>query len=116
MLKYIVDDMDELKRGIYLRAYAQKNPVVEYRIEGADMFDEMVENIRRGTAKMILSVQVRENREISREQVAKPTSTSGAGDNSVKKEPIRKDKKIGRNDPCPCGSGKKYKKCCGQNE
>ena len=111
-----IDDMDELKRGIYLRAYAQKNPVVEYRIEGADMFDEMVENIRRGTAKMILSVQVRENREISREQVAKPTSTSGAGDNSVKKEPIRKDKKIGRNDPCPCGSGKKYKKCCGLNE
>ncbi len=111
-----IDDMDELKRGIYLRAYAQKNPVVEYRIEGADMFDEMVENIRRGTAKMILSVQVRENREISREQVAKPTSTSGAGDNSVKKEPIRKDKKVGRNDPCPCGSGKKYKKCCGLNE
>ncbi len=111
-----IDDMDELKRGIHLRAYAQKNPVTEYRIEGSDMFDEMIENIRRGTAKMILSVQIREQREIKREQVAKPTSESGAGDGSVKKEPIKKGEKIGRNDPCPCGSGKKYKKCCGMNE
>ena len=111
-----IDDMDELKRGIHLRAYAQKNPVTEYRIEGSDMFDEMIENIRRGTAKMILSVQIREQHEIKREQVAKPTSESGAGDGSVKKEPIKKGEKIGRNDPCPCGSGKKYKKCCGMNE
>ncbi len=111
-----IDDMDELKRGIHLRAYAQKNPVTEYRIEGSDMFDEMIENIRRGTAKMILAVQIREQREIKREQVAKPTSESGAGDGAVKKEPIKKGEKIGRNDPCPCGSGKKYKKCCGMNE
>ncbi len=112
-----IDDMDELKRGIHLRAYAQKNPVTEYRVEGSNMFDEMIENIRRGTAKMILAVQIRETQtSVTREQVAKPTSASGAGDNSVKKEPIKKAQKIGRNDPCPCGSGKKYKKCCGLNE
>ena len=112
-----IDDMDELKRGIYLRSYAQKNPVVEYRVEGSDMFDAMIAAIRENTAKMILTVQIRQNeQEPKREQVLKPTSASGADDGSVKKEPVKKGEKVGRNDPCPCGSGKKYKKCCGMNE
>ena len=111
-----IDDMDELKRGIYLRSYAQKNPVTEYRIEGSDMFDEMIENIREGTAKGILTIQIRENAEVKRTEVAKPTSTSAGGDTSLKKQPIKKAQKVGRNDPCPCGSGKKYKKCCGIDE
>ena len=110
-----IDDMEELKRGIYLRSYAQRDPVVEYRVEGSDMFDAMINAIREGTAKMMLTVQIRQN-EPQREQVMKPTSTNAGGDDSVKKEPIRKEKKPGRNDPCPCGSGKKYKKCCGANE
>ena len=112
-----IDDMDELKRGIYLRSYAQKNPVVEYRVEGSDMFDAMISSIRENTAKMILTVQIRQSEDSpKREQVLKPTSASGAGDDSVKKEPVKKGEKVGRNEPCPCGSGKKYKKCCGINE
>ncbi len=110
-----IDDMEELKRGIYLRSYAQRDPVVEYRVEGSEMFDAMINAIREGTAKMMLTVQIRQN-EPQREQVMKPTSTNAGGDDSVKKEPVRKEKKPGRNDPCPCGSGKKYKKCCGANE
>ncbi len=114
-----IDAMDELRKGIYLRGYAQRDPVVEYRYEGFEMFDGMVEAIREDTTKMILTVEIKGKEGApERKQVAKPTSESGAGgDGSVKKQPVRnKDQKVGRNDPCPCGSGKKYKKCCGQGE
>ncbi len=111
-----IDAMDELRRGISLRAYGQRNPVVEYRLEGFDMFDEMVESIRADTVRLLLTVQIKSSEEPKREQVAKPTSVSlGGGDKTMKKQPVRKQK-IGRNDPCPCGSGKKYKKCCGLYE
>ncbi len=168
-----IDDMDNLKQGIRLRAYGQKDPVVEYRLEGFDMFDQMIESIRENTAKLCLSapkkiaeIQARQladierakaireerlkelqaaraeaekkgentqveelNKEIAeeeqdaqgsetvikREQMATPTSTSGGSD-QPSNTTVRKKKKVGRNDPCPCGSGKKYKKCCGKDE
>jgi preprotein translocase subunit SecA len=109
-----IDAMDELRKGIYLRGYAQRDPVVEYRIEGFDMFDAMVESIREDTTKMILTVEIRSEEQPKRTQVAKVTGASGADDGTVKKQPVRAAKKVGRNDPCPCGSGKKYKKCCGR--
>ncbi len=109
-----IDAMEELQKGIRLRAYGQHDPVVEYRIEGFDMFDEMIATMRENTARMMLTVQVRSQEEPKREQVATPTSTSA--DATDKPCTIRKGKKPGRNDPCPCGSGKKYKKCCGRNE
>jgi preprotein translocase subunit SecA len=108
-----IDAMEELKRGIGLRAYAQRDPVVEYRMEGFDMFDAMINEIRGETARLILTVRLhRENDEPKREQVAKPAPT--AGDGTDTRQPVRK-KKVGRNDPCPCGSGLKYKKCCGRD-
>ena len=109
-----IDAMDELKRGISLQAYAQRDPVVEYRMVGSDMFDEMVQSIKEDTVKMMLTVRV--SREAPRrEQVAKPmTASAGASDGTVKKQPVKVGKKVGRNDPCPCGSGKKYKHCCGR--
>ncbi len=111
-----IDAMEELKRGIRLRAYAQRDPVVEYRLEGFDMFDQMIAAIRADTARMILTVHIKKQEDApKREQVAKPTSTSSDGTDNVNRT-VRKDKKINRNDPCPCGSGKKYKKCCGKDE
>ncbi len=111
-----IDAMEDLKRGIGLRSYAQHDPVVEYRIEGFDMFDEMVNEIRTDTARMILTVRIRSAQEApKREQVAKPAETAGDG-TDVKRPVVRKHAKVGRNDPCPCGSGLKYKKCCGRNE
>lgn len=107
-----IDDMEELKQGIYLRAYGQKNPVVEYRIEGFDMFDEMIRAIREETSRLVLSVQLKKDEAPKREQVAKPTSENIGG--SGEKSTTVTKKKVGRNEPCPCGSGKKYKKCCGQ--
>ena len=109
-----IDAMSELKQGIHLRSYGQHNPVVEYRLEGFEMFDAMIASIREDTVKLLFVFQVRKNEEApKREQVAKPLAT-GRGDGSVKKQPVRNaEKKVGRNDPCPCGSGKKYKKCCG---
>ena len=111
-----IDNMDELRRGIHLRAYGQKDPVVQYRLEGYDMFENMIESIREDTARLMLTVQIRTKEEPKREQVAKPTAASGASDGSEVKQPKRKTaaQKVGRNDPCPCGSGKKYKKCCGR--
>ncbi|MBQ3048795.1 MAG: preprotein translocase subunit SecA [Oscillospiraceae bacterium] len=106
-----IDAMDELKKGIYLRSYAQRDPVVEYRLEGFDMFDQMVSSIREQTVKMMFAVRKRDDSEPKREQVAKPIEPAG---DSVKM-PVKKTGKVGRNDPCPCGSGKKYKKCCGAN-
>ncbi len=111
-----IDAMEQLQDGIRLRAYAQQDPVVEYRLEGFDMFDAMIATIRENTAKMILTVRLRTPEAPQREQVAKETSASTAGDGTVKKQPVKKQKKPGRNDPCPCGSGLKYKKCCGRNE
>lgn len=110
-----IDDMDELKRGIGLRAYGQKNPVVEYRIEGFDMFDAMIDAICEDTIRMLFTVQVKVNEEPKREQVLKAEATSGS-DGSLANAPRTVKKKPGRNDPCPCGSGKKYKKCCGFND
>ena len=152
-----IDAMDQLKAGIRLRSYGQHDPVVEYRLEGFDMFDEMIENIREDTVKMMLimpkrvheiqkrqeaieaarkaaekqaaaahEVMLKSGEEeskpqptaveaaLKREQVAKPTQTSGDGTDTANKT-MRKGKKVGRNDPCPCGSGKKYKKCCGRD-
>ena len=110
-----IDDMEELKRGMHLRGYAQKDPVVEYRIEGFDMFDAMIESIREDTVKMMFTIRLRTNEEPKREQVAKPAQESrGESDGTLENRP-RTVKKVGRNDPCPCGSGKKYKQCCGRD-
>ena len=111
-----IDAMEELQRGIRLRAYAQRDPVVEYRMEGYDMFDAMIAQIRENTARMMLTVRLQTKEEPKREEVAKPTMATGAGDGSEEKRPVVNGKKVGRNDPCPCGSGKKYKKCCGREE
>ena len=104
-----IDAMSDLKQGIYLRSYAQHDPVVEYRIEGFDMFDQMIEAIREDTVKMLMTVRIRTAPQ--REQVAVPVEASGDGSVSAT---VVKKKKVGRNDPCPCGSGKKYKHCCGK--
>mgnify|MGYP000991734335 FL=1 len=106
-----IDAMDQLKYGIGLRAYGQHDPVIEYKREGFDMFEEMIRNIQQDTVKMILHVK-KENIVVKREQVAKPTMASH-GDDGVRKPKKRDIAKVGRNEPCPCGSGKKYKKCCG---
>lgn len=108
-----IDNMEELRKGIYLRSYAQRDPVIEYRVEGFEMFDGMIESIREDTTKMLLTIQIRQGEDApERKQVAKPTSESGGSDTAdTTKKPIKKSEKIGPNDPCPCGSGKKYKKC-----
>ncbi len=111
-----LDAMEELKRGIYLRSYAQQDPVVAFRMESYDMFDEMNSLIREGTVTTLTLFRLRSEEDVKREQAAKITATSGADDGSDKKRPVKRGEKIGRNDPCPCGSGKKYKKCCGAND
>ncbi len=107
-----IDDMDELRKGIGLRQYGQKNPVIEYRFEGFEMFDAMIEAIREETVRLLFTVELKQEPP-KREQVLKPTETGGDG--SLANEPRRRSGKVGRNDPCPCGSGKKYKKCCGND-
>ena len=102
-----IDDMDQLRKGIYLRSYGQKDPVVEYRLEGFEMFDNMVDRIREETVHLLLAAQLR----TERQQVMRPTSTSGGGDDSEANRPVRAGQQIGRNDMCPCGSGLKWKKC-----
>jgi preprotein translocase subunit SecA len=109
-----IDAMEELQKGIRLRAYGQHDPVVEYRLEGFEMFNAMIATIRENTARMMLTIQLRTQEEPKREQVAQPTATSADGTDTNRT--VRKGKKPGRNDPCPCGSGKKYKKCCGRDE
>ena len=111
-----IDDMDKLKRGISLRGYAHENPINAYKREGLDMFEEMTNGIREGTVDFVLQARIRKEQPVERKETVKITSTSGSSDGTVKKEPKKADKKPGRNDPCPCGSGKKYKKCCGMNE
>ncbi len=110
-----IDDMDHLKQGIGLRAYRQQDPAQAYSIEGSEMFEEMIYNIKVETIRFLFHVQIQKAPE--RERIAKETSTNyDDGDASMKHEPIKKEKKAGRNDPCPCGSGKKYKNCCGRFE
>ena len=106
-----IDDMEQLRQGIGLQAYGQKDPLVEYRISGFDMFDEMTAAIREETVKMLLHVRVEQK--VEREEVAKVTGTNR--DESLVRAPKKRaEQKIYPNDPCPCGSGKKYKQCCGR--
>ena len=112
-----IDAMDDLKQGITLRAYGQHDPVVAYKEEGYEMFQAMITAIREETIRRMFLVQLRPAQEVKRQKVAKETGTAAAAKSEVKREPVRnKDKKIGPNDPCPCGSGKKYKKCCMQKD
>ena len=113
-----IDAMDDLKQGIGLRAYGQHDPVIAYKEEGYEMFQAMIQAIREETVRRMFLVQLRPQQEVRREKVAKETGAAGAGGPAqVKKEPVRnKAKKVGPNDPCPCGSGKKYKKCCMQKD
>ena len=106
-----IDAMTELRQGIGLRAYGQSDPVVEYKREGFDMFEQMVAAIQEETLRRLFTARVKSNEEIRRERVAKITGESGGADGTVKKQPVKKTQKIGRNDPCPCGSGLKWKKC-----
>ena len=110
-----IDAMNELKQGIGLRAYAQTDPVVAYKKEGYEMFENMVAAIQEETLRRLFLVRLRKNEEVKRERVAKVTSESGGGEDVIRKEPVKRVIKIGRNDPCPCGSGLKWKKCtCAQ--
>ena len=111
-----IDAMDDLKQGIGLRAYGQHDPVVAYKEEGYQMFEAMVQAIREETIRRMFLVQLRPTQEVKRERVAKETGTGAANNAQVKKQPVRKAKKAGPNDPCPCGSGLKYKKCCMQKD
>ena len=108
-----IDAMQDLRQGIRLQAYAQSNPVDAYKRESLHMFEEMVSAIQEETVRRLFSVRIKSDQTVKRERVAN-SITEGRGDGTVKKQP-RKVQKIGRNDPCPCGSGKKYKKCCGRD-
>ena len=105
-----IDDMDQLRQGIGLQAFGQRDPVVEYRLQGYDMFNDMTESIREETVKMLMHVRIEQK--VKREQVAEVTGTNK--DDSANAPIVRKSEKISRNAPCPCGSGKKYKYCCGR--
>lgn len=107
-----IDDMEQMRQGIGLRALGQRDPLVEYKFVGFDMFNEMTAGIRQETVKALLHIRVEQK--VEREEVAKVTGTN-KDDSSVKEPVKRKSAKIGRNDPCPCGSGLKYKQCCGKN-
>ena len=110
-----IDAMDDLKGSVGLQGYAQRDPVNEYRFRGADMFDELVNDIRENTARMILCLTKKAPDTTQRVQVANPLTESASGEIAKKMITIKKADKVGRNDPCPCGSGKKYKNCCGAN-
>ena len=109
-----IDEMDQLKQGIWLRSYGQKDPQIEYKMVGSDMFDEMIHNIKVDVGRYVLTAQIKDN---TRKEVLTPTSEGREnipGDEKPqKKQPVHVEK-VGRNDPCPCGSGLKYKKCCGK--
>jgi len=107
-----IDAMDQLRQGIGLRAYGQRDPIIEYKIEGYNMFEEMIQNIQEETVTLLFHVNIESNVP-KREQVAEPIEASHGSPQP--KKPIVKGEKVGRNDPCPCGSGKKYKKCCGKD-
>ena len=106
-----IDDMEQLRQGVGLQAYGQRDPLVEYKMSGYEMFDAMTENIKEDTVRLLLHVKVEQK--VEREEVAKVTGTNK--DDSLQKGPVKKEVKIYPNDPCPCGSGKKYKQCCGRN-
>ena len=121
-----IDDMDELKNGIGLRAYGQQDPVVKYRMEGMDMFDEMIANMKVDVVKILMNIR-RQNGEVKRQEAAKITGAALEAIESVdggkkintpehSQTVVNEGPKVGRNDPCPCGSGKKYKNCCGRNQ
>ena len=108
-----IDNMDHLKQGIGLRAYKQMDPIQAYQMEGSAMFEEMIEGIKLDTVKFLYHIQIQ--KPVERERVAEETSASHGGDEGdTKKQPVRNENKVGRNDLCPCGSGKKYKNCCGR--
>ncbi len=109
-----IDAMDQLRQGIGLRAYGQRDPVVEYKFEGFEMFEEMIRNIQEEVVTILFRIQVQSNVP-KRERVAEPIQATH-GDSEVLRKPVVKGDKVGRNDPCPCGSGKKYKKCCGADQ
>ncbi|NMA95824.1 MAG: preprotein translocase subunit SecA [Clostridiales bacterium] len=109
-----IDAMDQLRQGIGLRAYGQRDPVIEYKLEGYEMFEEMIKSIQADTLRGLYSVQI-EKEAPKREKVAEPIRATHGNKEERPQEPIVKGPKIGRNDPCPCGSGKKYKRCCGRN-
>jgi preprotein translocase subunit SecA len=113
-----IDAMDDLKQGIGLRSYGQHDPVIAYKEEGYAMFQAMVTAINEETVRRMFMVQLKPRQELKREQVAKETAATGTADGAAKARPVRKTAadKIGPNDPCPCGSGKKYKKCCMQKD
>jgi len=107
-----IDDMDQLRQGIGLQAYAQRDPLVEYKLSGYEMFDALTDNIKEDTVKLLFHVKVEQK--VEREQVAQVTGTNK--DDSLGKTPVKRtDAKVYPNEPCPCGSGKKYKNCCGRN-
>ncbi|MBQ7636514.1 MAG: SEC-C domain-containing protein, partial [Lachnospiraceae bacterium] len=106
-----IDDMEQLRQGIHLQSYGQKNPVQEYKMQGYDMFDDMEAAIAEDTVKILMHIKVEQK--VEREEVAKVTGTNR--DDSSLRQPVRRStKKVMPNDPCPCGSGKKYKFCCGK--
>jgi preprotein translocase subunit SecA len=105
-----INTMDHLKEGIGLRSYAQVNPLIAYTKEGFDLFDEMLETVNKETTLYLLKAEIKQN--LERKQVEKPIADNSKEKGGVKKP--RKVTKVGRNDPCPCGSGKKYKQCCGK--
>jgi preprotein translocase subunit SecA len=106
-----IDDMAQLRQGIGLQSLGQRDPVVEYRLQGFDMFEEMITSIREEVVKMLMHVRIEQK--VEREQVAEVTGTNK--DDSAAPVQRKVEQKVGRNDPCPCGSGKKYKLCCGRN-
>ncbi|MCR4431679.1 MAG: preprotein translocase subunit SecA [Tepidanaerobacteraceae bacterium] len=108
-----IDAMDQLREGIGLRAYGQRDPIIEYKIEGYDMFQEMIASIQEDTLRYLFRVQIKSAPQREQQRVYNVSYSHGGGDE--KRQPVKKEKKVGRNDPCPCGSGKKYKKCCGRN-
>ena len=107
-----IDAMDDLRQGIRLRAYAQTDPVVEYKREGFAMFEAMTNAIKEEIVKRLYTFRLKTNEEVKRQRVARITGEGGGGDKTVRRQPVVKKIKVGPNDPCPCGSGKKYKKCC----
>ncbi len=115
-----IDDMDQLRKGMYLQSYGQHNPVVEYRMVGYEMFDAMVDSIREDTAKLMMTAELvqQQNAQQRSAPVMNARKSEDAlpqSNRSERREPVKVEKKPGRNDPCPCGSGKKYKNCCGRN-
>ena len=105
-----IDDMDQLRQGAGLASYGQRDPLVEYKMAGYDMFDAMTANIKEDTVRILYRVKIEQK--VEREQVAKVTGTNK--DDTAARKPVKKEARIYPNDPCPCGSGRKYKQCCGR--